>query len=343
MISRVLAADDAQWDAYVRQHPDGHAYHLSAWPRIIESSFGHPTYRLLARDSDGRITGVLPVTRLKSRLFGDFMVSMPYVNYGGPCADDDATTAALLGEAMALARQHGVRHLEVRTIAPVSVHGLHSRSSKVSMVLELPATPDELSQRFTSKLRSQVKRAQREDITVAFGGEDQLDGFYEVFAENMRDLGTPVYAKHFFRTILRELPGQAVICLLTLRGEPVAAGFLIGSKRTLEIPWASSLRRYGKLSPNMLLYWSVLKYACETGYTRFDFGRSSPDSGTYKFKAQWGAQPVQLNWSYWVPDGAALPDLSPRNPKFQLAIKVWQRLPIAVTKIVGPHIVKNLP
>ena len=159
----------------------------------------------------------------------------------------------------------------------------------------------------------------------------------------MRDLGTPVYAKTFFRSILRELPRQSVICLLSLRGEPVAAGFLIGFKRTLEIPWASSLRRFGKLSPNMLLYWSALKYACETGYQRFDFGRSSPDSGTYKFKAQWGAQPVQLNWGYWVPDGAALPDLSPRNPKFQLAIKVWQRLPIAVTKIIGPPIVQNLP
>jgi serine/alanine adding enzyme len=343
MIVHGRPADDQQCDAYVRAHPAGNAYHLSAWHRIVESSFGHQTFRLTAQDEAGAVTGVLPLVRLKSRLFGDFMVSMPYVNYGGPCANDNAARAALLGEAMQLAQASGVRHLEIRGIAPETVHGLQSRSTKVSMHLALPPTPEELSQRFTSKLRSQIKRSQQEEAAVAFGGKDQLDGFYEVFAENMRDLGTPVYAKKFFASILSEMPESARICVVSLRGQPVAAGFLIGFKGIVEIPWASSLRRFSKMSPNMLLYWSVLKYACEQGYQTFDFGRSSPDSGTFKFKAQWGASPVPLHWSYWLPDGGALPELSPQNPKFQLAIKVWQRLPVPVTKIIGPSIVKNLP
>jgi serine/alanine adding enzyme len=342
MIRLCEDAEDTRWDDYVRQHSEGGVYQLAAWHRIISESFGHQTYRLMAEDGD-EVTGVLPVARLQSRMFGDFMVSMPYVNYGGACASDPITKLALIDEAMSLARRNRVRHLEMRTTYIETFPGLQSRSTKVSMYLDLPSTAEELWTRFTSKLRSQIKRAQQEEITIAFGKEDQLDAFYEVFAANMRDLGTPVYAKRFFASILRELPDATTLCVLSLRGQPAAAAFLIGFKRTMEIPWASSLRRFSKFSPNMLLYWSVLKHACDSGYLRFDFGRSSPDSGTYKFKAQWGANPVPLNWSYWVPDGAALPDLSPRNPKFELAIKLWQRLPVTVTKIVGPLIVKNLP
>ena len=124
---------------------------------------------------------------------------------------------------------------------------------------------------------------------------------------------------------------------------PVASGFLIGFKKRLEIPWASSLKEYNKLSPNMLLYWSVLKFAIENGYKQFDFGRSSIESGTYRFKEQWGAKPIQLYWYYWLSNGGKLPELNPHNPKYQTAINIWKRLPLSVTKIIGPRIVKNLP
>jgi hypothetical protein len=169
--------DDPRWDDYVLRNTAGHAYQLSAWHRIIASSFGHRTYRLIAEDGNGAVVGVLPVARLQSRLFGDFMVSMPYVNYGGPCADDDAIKGALIDEAVALARDNRVQHLEIRTVATEPTHGLQSRSAKVSMHLDLPATPDELWKRFTSKLRSQIKRAQQEELTVTFGREELLAGF----------------------------------------------------------------------------------------------------------------------------------------------------------------------
>jgi serine/alanine adding enzyme len=342
MVRLCSAADDARWDDYVLQSPRAHAYHLSAWRRIIDTSFGHRTYYLMSEDAEGRVNGVLPLVRLRSRIFGDFMVSVPYVNYGGPCADNEEIARALIGESARLGEANRVHHVEVRLEAATD-YGLRVRSAKVSMRLPLPASPDQLWKGFPSKLRSQVKRAQQESMDVRIGREQELDAFYEVFAANMRDLGTPVYAKKFFATVLRELPDSACICSLYLHGKPVAAGFLIGFRDTLEIPWASSLRRYGRLSPNMLLYWSVLKYACERGYARFDFGRSSPDSGPYRFKAQWGASPVTLHWHYWVPEGTELPDLTPRNPRYQLAVRVWQRLPVALTKIIGPSIVKNLP
>jgi FemAB-related protein (PEP-CTERM system-associated) len=176
------------------------------------------------------------------------------------------------------------------------------------------------------------------------GREEELDSFYSVFSRNMRDLGTPVYAKSFFRNILERFPETTHICTVyTQNGQAAASGFLVGFKGTLEIPWASSLRSYNQCSPNMLLYWSVLKHACEKGFKVFDFGRSTRDEGTYRFKEQWGARPVQLYWYYWMRNEGALPELNPRNPKYQLAIKVWKKLPIAVTKLIGPLIEKNLP
>ncbi len=160
----------------------------------------------------------------------------------------------------------------------------------------------------------------------------------------MRDLGTPVYPKKFFNNILKEFPETTWICTIYTKDEqPVASGVLVGFKEMLEIPWASSLRNYNNYSPNMLLYWGVLKFACEKGYKVFDFGRSTPNEGTYKFKEQWGAKPLQLYWHYWLKNGGHLPELNPKNPKYQIAIKIWQTLPVGLTRLIGPAIVKNIP
>jgi len=159
----------------------------------------------------------------------------------------------------------------------------------------------------------------------------------------MRDLGTPVYGKAFFLEILKSFPDSSRIAVVYLKDQPVAAGFLYAFRRVLEIPWASSDRRYNRLAPNMLLYSSALKYGCEQGFSLFDFGRSTPGGGTYKFKEQWGARPVPLHWHYWMSNGGPLPDLSPSNAKFKLAIAVWQRLPLFVSKLLGPSIVRFIP
>jgi len=180
-------------------------------------------------------------------------------------------------------------------------------------------------------------------MTAHVGQLQLLSDFYTVFSLNMRDLGTPVYGKQFFSKILQTLSDDVRIISVRLRERPVAAGLVYGFRQMLEIPWASSDRRYARLAPNMLLYATVLKYACERKYKYFDFGRSSKNSGTYRFKEQWGAQPVQLNWHYWLPEGASLPQLNPQNQKYQRAIRLWQQLPIPVTKILGPRIVKFLP
>ena len=332
----------AQWDAYVMGSAVSACYHLSGWKNVIEGSFGHKTY-YLASKNDGRMTGVLPLVQLKSLLFGNFMVSLPYFNYGGACSDTDDDRRELLKEAEQIALDQKVSHIELRE-EQAGDSSLPARTEKVSMRLPLPADPEQLWNSFSSKLRSQVKRPEKAGMYVTIGKEDQLDGFYDVFSRNMRDLGTPVYAKSFFRNILSAFPDTTWICTVsTQSGAPAASGFLLGFKEIMEIPWASSVKAFNRESPNMLLYWSVLKFACEKGYATFDFGRSTRGVGTYRFKEQWGARPVQLYWHYWLRNGGKLPELNPHNPKYRTAIQVWKSLPLALTKMIGPHIVKNLP
>jgi FemAB-related protein (PEP-CTERM system-associated) len=335
------STDDAAWDAYVMGHPGANNYHLSVWRRVIESSFGHRAHYLTSF-SGNRIDGVLPLVRVQSRLFGDFLVSLPFVNYGGPCADSVEVESNLVRAAVELARRKGVRQLEIRTEQAGDTE-LQVRSRKVSMRLQLPESPDELWKALGSKLRSQIKRPERENVTIRIGRETELDGFYDVFALNMRDLGTPVYSKTLFASVLRELPDSTWIVSVYLGDRAVASGLLVGFRDTIEVPWASSLRRFNSIGTNVFLYWHLLKFAIEEGYRTFDFGRSTPDSGPFRFKSQWGAKPVPLNWQYWVPHGAVLAEVNPDSPRFDLPKRIWKQLPVPLTRLLGPSIVKNIP
>jgi FemAB-related protein (PEP-CTERM system-associated) len=339
----ITLTDDIQddWNRYVESNPAASIYHRAEWKDLIKNTFGHASYYFTARNSDGEIIGILPLTRLSSRLFGDFMVSMPYFNYGGAVADHPLIEQQLMQVAADHAANLGVSHIEYRDVIPRD--GFPARTEKVNMILPLPDSHDALWQAFRPKLRAQIRRPQQEKPQVLQGGEEYLKDFYTVFTRNMRDLGTPVYSKSFFRNILNSFPGACRIMVVRLDNRPVAAGFLIGHRDTLEIPWASTIRELNHLSINMLLYWEVLKYAIGRNFRQFDFGRSSRDSGTFRFKQQWGARPSQLYWHYWLKEGATLPALNPDNPKYALAIKTWRLLPLYMTIRLGPLIVKNLP
>jgi serine/alanine adding enzyme len=343
VINLLREADKDRWNSYVMSSSISTCYHLAGWKDVIETSFRHKTYYLIAEDKVHEIKGILPLVHLKSILFGNFMVSLPYFNYGGICADSDEISRQLLKKAADIAIGERADHIEFRHTRQIGDE-LPAKTAKVCMRLALPGDAEELWRSFPSKLRSQVRKPFKEGMYTRIGREEELDCFYNVFAENMRDLGTPVYSKKFFRTILRAFPDSTRICTVYSKDEePVASGFLVGFKDRLEIPWASSLKNCNHLSPNMLLYWNALKFACEMGYRSFDFGRSTPGEGTYKFKEQWGAKPVQLYWHYWLRNGGPAPELNPKNPKFQMAIKIWKRIPVGLTRIIGPAIVKNLP
>jgi FemAB-related protein (PEP-CTERM system-associated) len=330
----------SEWTEYVLRHVDATGYHEWVWRDVFERAFGcRPLYFAARRGTE--IVGVLPTVFLNSWLFGRALVSLPFLNYGGVLADDDGAARALLTAAIGAAREHRCRHVELRHFRQ-HFADLPCKRHKVTMRLplrQMPALWDSLDR----KARNQVRKAQKSGLTYAVGGAELLESFYGVFARNMRDLGTPVYSSRFFAEVLRAFPGRAQIHVVSHKSSPVAAGLTFETRGTVEIPWASSVRDFNALCPNHLLYWSMLEAASARGCTTFDFGRSTPQEGTYKFKEQWGAQPVPLCWEYGLLTGRELPNSSPTNPKFRLAIAIWKKLPLPVANRIGPLIVRAIP
>ena len=330
------------WDSFVDQAAHTVNYHRSGWLKVVKKTFGHRIIPIWVRDESGVVLGVFPLVFMKSMIFGRNLVSVPFFNYGGILSENEEVTAALLKKGKEVLDECGADCLEMRYRGHC-LAGLNTRTHKVTMHLDLPATSDELWNSFKAKVRNQVRKAEKSELTVRSGNKELLDGFYDVFAENMRDLGTPVYSRKIFANILEQFPEESRIFAVYKEGQCVAGGFGIWYRGVFEIPWASSLRKFNTLCPNNMLYWQMLSHACELGCKIFDFGRSTPDGGTYKFKKQWGAAPVQLYWQYLLPEGAQMPEINPNNPKFSLAIKVWQKLPIFLTRLAGPHIVRSIP
>jgi len=335
------ARSAAEWDAFVESHPGGTVDHLYAWRTIFENVLGHQTAYLIARQ-DGRVAGVLPLVLVRSRLFGRSAIAVPFLNYGGMLADDETVGEALLASATERARAFGATHVELRHVNR-QFHRLPFRQHKLGMRRDLPPTTDALWSAVDRKIRNQVRKAQKEGLEPAIGGAELVDEFYSVFAENMRDLGTPVYPSALFAETLRLFPDRAKVAVIRHKGRAVAAGVVITFRDVVLNPWASSLREFRHLCPNMLLYWTLLEQAVRDGAHVFDFGRSSPGGGTHQFKLQWGAVEVPLHWEYVLLSRAEPPNQGPSNPRFERAIRAWQRLPLQVANVLGPRIARHLP
>ena len=334
--------DGAEWDAFVAGCPGRSNYHQYGWRQVIEQSFGHRTHYFVARNRRREIRGVLPLAHMKSALFGNFLVSLPFFNYGGLLCAEEAAAGSLLETSRVLMGNLGAGHAELRHYLNPR-EGLASKLHKVTMILDLEPSPEEQWKKLDAKVRNQVRKAEKGGLSAVTGHLELLDGFYRVFCRNMRDLGTPVYSKDFFRNVLESFPDTTRIISVVLEGRTVASGLLCWYQGSLEVPWASSIRDFRELCPNNLLYWEAIKTAIGQGKKQFDFGRSTPGEGTFRFKKQWGAEPRQLHWNYLLSEGASLPELNPANPKYRLAIGLWQRLPVALTRVIGPPIVRNIP
>jgi FemAB-related protein (PEP-CTERM system-associated) len=334
-------ASERDWDRFVASRADASGYHVWRWRRVFESAFGHETLYLAARE-EGRIVGVLPLVIFRSRLFGRCAVSLPFVNYGGVCAEDDEVAACLVRKAASLAAHAGLSHVELRHQTR-QCPDLPSRDHKVGMYLPLERDAAEAWNRLDKKVRNQVRKAEKSGLTARWGGRELLDSFYAVFARNMRDLGTPVYSPRFFSEVLAAFPESARVCLVDHGETTVAGAIALRHRDVLEVPWASSLRDYRSMCPNNLMYWRIIEDAIEHRVATLDFGRSTPNEGTFHFKQQWGAEPKPLHWEYALNGAAALPNVSPANPRYRAAIAVWTRLPLILTNWIGPHIVRSIP
>jgi FemAB-related protein (PEP-CTERM system-associated) len=328
-------ADDAAWDAYASAHPGYTIYHGRAFHDAVAEAFGKPSHGLIAEDEAGRIVGVLPLIRQKSGLFGDRLVSLPYANHGGPLASTPEIARGLFDAAVGEAARLGAPRLEVRDHHQREIDW-PTREDKVLMTLPLSESSAALDKSLGAKVRSQCRRAQREGAEVVYGGGELIPEFYQVFAVNMRDLGTPVYPRRWFEVLARHFGGAMRLVVVRLHGRPAAGCVLMRWGDTMEIPWAASDRDLSRYAPNMLLYREALDFAIDSGCRAFDFGRSTRGSGPHRFKQQWGAYESQIWWREY-PRSAAPGRIS------ELVRNVWTRLPTGVTNSIGPRISANLP
>jgi serine/alanine adding enzyme len=274
--------EEHAWDAYVFRCSESSHCHLSGWRRVIERVYGHRSCYLWAY-VDGEIAGVLPLISLRSFLVRRSLVSVPFLDDGGICADNGRVRDRLYQEAIQLFESQKADFLDLRHRYANGLE-MQLNGDKVMMILELTTSPDELWNRFDAKLRNQIRKAEKLGLTASWSGKEGLASFYEVFAANMRNLGSPVHSRKFFAAIFDEFSDSAKFMLVRKDERVIGGAVCLFFKGNLIVPWASSLREYFSLCPNNLLYWEMLRWGCENGYQRFDFGRSSPDSGTYRFK-----------------------------------------------------------
>ena len=336
-----ICRDQAGWDDYVNAMDGACNYHRWVWGDVIRQTYGHECFYLASR-SGGQINGILPLVSIRSRLFGNSLVSVPFFSYGGVVSGDPEVREQLLARAVELGDDLNARHIEIRQGDACSLSWLE-KSPKVTMEIALPATVDELWKRMTTGMRNKIRNARKNNLRVEWSGLEALGTFYKIFARNMRDLGTPTYPQAWFENLYTHLPEQTRFLTVWDGTEPVASGIITCFRDRVELPWSGSTLESRKKYSAVLMYWSVLEWAVENGYRQVDFGRCTRGSGTYEFKKHFGCQERPLHWYYWLSPGVPVPELRPDNPKFKLATSVWRRLPLGLANVLGPQVVRSIP
>jgi FemAB-related protein (PEP-CTERM system-associated) len=359
--------DKPFWDSYVLNHPDGTFFHLTGWKAVIEKTFGHKSYYLIAetnvdtaisqhRDISSNssnpsnstnpsnpIVGILPLFSVKSFLFCKSLVSLPFAAYGGILADNQQVSGQLFDRAKEITCSGGLDYLELRN----KVGGIDLLPQKELYVFFRREIFEDLESNMNAiprKSRRMIRVGEKAGLTYEFGREELLPEFYEIFARSYHRLGSPVFSIKLFKNLLGQLKEQANILLVKNReGKSISSVLTFFYKDQVLPYYAGSLFEYRDLAPNDYMYWQLMKYGCENGYKLFDFGRSKMDTGSYDFKRHWGLEPEPLPYQYFLNRIDEVPNLSPANPKYQKKIEIWRKLPFLLTKVIGPHIVKNIP
>lgn len=328
------------WNAFVAQSPLATVYHRFDWRDVNASSFGHRS-AYLGAFVDGRIAGILPIVQLKSQLFGNIACSLPFVNYGGPCGETDEIERALVDAARPVVDAWRVDYLEIRTRRQIET--LPTSTHKVSMTLDLNPDPDVLWKKFTTAHRQDIRGAYKKGLTARIGGRELLADFYAVLSESWRDMGTPIYSRNYLQTVALTFPEFTRFCVIYAGAEPAAASLDMLARDTAEGLWLGSRAKFRRHYAGYALYWELIKNACERGLKKFHLGRSTVQSGGEVFKKKWNAYSTPLYWQYLLRTRRDVPQLNVDNPKYQLAIKAWQKLPVPVTQLIGPYIARSIP
>ena len=354
-VSLATGSDRNRWDDYVNKHPQASPYHLFAWGMAVENTYKHQRIYLIA-ERHGDVVGISPLILMKGLFSTGSFCSLPFCDLGSSLYDDEDVKQALINETIKIAKKKGIKKIDLRQSGAELLDDEAMKNAekaadsqyakcKARMLLPLPGSAEALSDSFKSKLRSQIKKAEKNGIAYREGRSEQdISDFYAVFTENMRQLGSPTHSRAWFENIVKCYGDKMLIGIVCLGDQVVGGAIILFVGNTVTVPWASTLPAYNKYSPNMLLYWNLLKYAANQGYGQFDFGRSTIGEGTYKFKKQWGAKPMPLAWKTLDGDGNQIVEQAGSgNSKIRPIIEnIWRRLPLGMTLFIGPALRKYI-
>ena len=338
VLTTIDISESRLWDDYVQQHEGHSPYHLFAWLAAVESAYSHQVFYLAAKQGS-KVVGILPLVNISVPLKGGALCSLPFCDVGGCLADNSEIQVALEQKAAELKQQLNSKSIEYRERAKHN-EDAQLEGRKVSMLLSLPDTSEELFSSFKSKLRSQIRKAEKNGLVYELGTSQQfINEFYAVFSENMHRLGSPVHSKKWLESICEQYKEQCIIAVVKLDGVAVGAGMVLFSNDKACIPWASTRAEYNRLSPNMMLYWALLKFVTEQGCKEFDFGRSTYNEGTFRFKQQWGAKPTLLAWRDDNSKDDSQVEIMQSTSSLKLLVaSIWKKLPLAVANTIGPKL-----
>ena len=336
-ICLIRKEDEKAWNDYVLNHSDSTFYHQIGWKNVVEKSYGHKPYYYLAKE-DGEIKGVLPLFFMKSLLFGKKLVSLPFAPYGGAIGDKNSVKI-LIEYAIELAKDLGVDYLEMRNSTNSS--NLVTNSLYATSILLLDQDPKIVwEERLTRNKRKNISKSQKRDLSVNFTRE--IKEFYEIFAINMRDLGSPIHSEAFFNNILEQFPESAKVQVVSLNSKPIYVAFYIFYKNTIINSWSSSLDEYRNYYPTDFGIWTAIEYGCQNNYKYYDFGRSQQGSANMEFKERWGAEAKNLEYQYFLHKASKIPDNTSSNHNRQSFAKMWKLLPLKITSSLGPMFRKEI-
>jgi FemAB-related protein (PEP-CTERM system-associated) len=332
---------EKRWDRFVSEHPRASFFHLIGWKRVIEKTFGHKA-RYFYCERDGEITGIAPIFECFNWLIGRCFISIPLAAYGGIVAADSESEQALLDHAKRMAESVSAEYLELRRRDGGLLDGFHA--NQIYVTFHAPLFPDSASnlKRLPKDTRYMIRKAEKGGLRVQRGVE-QMEVFYDLFAQSMHRLGTPVFSPSLFRNIVDEFPEQTQL-MVVYNGADAVTGVLSFFFRDTIFPYyAGATPEATRLAANNFMYWELIKWAGEQGFRTFDFGRSKKGTGAFAFKSQWNMNAEPLDYQVFLVNRKTVPNFSPVNPKFEMAIRLWQNLPFSVTKWLGPSAVRLFP
>ena len=327
-----------RWDDFVSCCPEATFFHRAGWQTVIERAFGHKTWFLYV-ESGGEIQGVLPLAEINSRLFGHSLSSLPFCVYGGIAANSEAVRDALDRYAQKLAQELQVDYLEYRNLN--SHHAdWHGKDLYVTFRKEIAPEVEQNMNAIPRKQRAMVRKGIKAGLESAI--DQDIERFFSAYSASVHRLGTPVFSRKYFR-LLKEVFAEDCELMIILKDDRLVSGVMSFYFRDEVLPYyGGGTWEAREVAGNDFMYWELMRRACEKGYKVFDFGRSKRKSGSFDFKKNWGFEPQPLHYEYQLHRAKEVPDHNPLNPRYQLFIKAWQKLPLSLANFVGPHIVRNL-